>query len=368
MADNIETSQWEPGIYQIETVDQVIGGVGGIANRPNVELTNRTARIKTVLDQNAIYVVGGEHAFTGQNVDVTATFEGSVVDGDVVYYVNGNLRYEKVIAPNQPSGIADVTNGRVITGGMILLSGLTGSAQGDPIYLSDSVAGALTVTPTVVVLGKVLWKTGADTGVVSISSSIGGEAHSALYDDEADKHFTVGSILHSAINNDEPNIHASLDDLIGHVTLYFGGTSAPTNYLECMGALVSKTTYADLYSGKTFSIGNRFGESGGSFYLPDFRGRVPRGYDHGIGRDPDRLSRYADNGGVTGDQPGSMQNDQYKSHMHYPSPGYANFFSTTGSNVGDSGDSYGAFSYTNYAGGNETRMKNFSGMWVIRYQ
>jgi microcystin-dependent protein len=127
-------------------------------------------------------------------------------------------------------------------------------------------------------------------------------------------------------------------------------------------------TYADLYSGHPMSIGGRFGTSGGSFYLPDFRGRVPRGWANGSGRDPDRAARTADTGGITGDNPGSMQTDMYKSHMHWPQPGYANFFTTTGSNVGDSGDSYGAFSYTAYSGGNETRMQNFGAMWIIRYQ
>jgi hypothetical protein len=103
--------------------------------------------------------------------------------------------------------------------------------------------------------------------------------------------------------------------------------------------------------------------------LPDLRGRVPRGYDAGIGRDPDRLSRYADaGGGPTGDQPGSMQDDQFKSHRHAPNPGYHNFMSSAGHTHGEAGDSYGTFLYTDYSGGNETRMKNFSAMWIIRYQ
>jgi hypothetical protein len=372
MADNQETSNWEAGIYQLETTDQVLGGAGGVSNRPNVELGNRTARLKTILDLNGVYVIGSEHAYGGQNVDVTADFKSGVVNGDVVQYVNGNLRYEKITSLNNPlipvAGIADVTNGRVIAGGLIYHNNIPASNMGSMVYASAS-AGQLTVTPNGSYVGRVVWKTGGSAGVISMSAGSGGTPHSYLYDDEADKHFTEGSILHSAINNDQMNIHASLDDLIGHVTLYFAGESSPLNFLECNGSLMSKAVYADLYAGKTFSIGGRFGESGPNFYLPDFRGRVPRGYDHGIGRDPDRLSRYADRaGGNTGDLPGSMQDDEYQSHRHPPAPGYGNFMSSSGSGVGRTGDAYGRFDNTGYIGGNETRMKNFSGMWVIRYQ
>jgi microcystin-dependent protein len=225
------------------------------------------------------------------------------------------------------------------------------------------------LTPNTEKVGIILWKTGDTSGVFRLSVSNGGEAHSNLYDDEPTKHYLVGNILHSAINNDEPSIHTSLGDLIGHVALYVASSTPPVNYLECNGASISKTTYAALYGGNPFSIGARFGESGGNFYLPDFRGRAARGFDNGIGRDPDRLLRYADNGGVTGDTPGTMQNDEYKSHNHPPQAGSSNFQSSSGNSVNDdSGDQYGTFSNTGYRGGNETRMKNFSTMWIIRYQ
>jgi hypothetical protein len=374
MSDNTETPQWEPGIYQIETTDAVLGGAGGVANRPNVELGNRSAQIKDTLDLNAIFVVPGEKSFSGQNNDITASFEGSVANGDAVAWINGNLRYEKVMAPNPPTGIADISNGRVITGGLMYLnaSGLTTAVAGSIIYLSGSVAGEYGIAQTTMPLGRLLWKVGSTSGIVALCLGGAGQAHSLLYDDEADKHFTEASILHSAINNDEPTIHTSANESIGHITLYVSGTSAPANYLECNGALISKTTYAALYSGYTRSIGSVFGESGGSFYLPDFRGRVPRGYDHGIGRDPDRLSRYADRaGGAVGDSPGSMQNDMYYSHVHGPpittsSLGYLG--NKPGYRTGGSGSSFGWGATTSAAGGNETRMKNFSAMWIIRYQ
>ena len=54
----------------------------------------------------------------------------------------------------------------------------------------------------------------------------------------------------------------------------FAGSSAPTGWLICNGAEVSKTTYADLFAviGTTYdSTGGRTGPSTGNFCLPDLR-------------------------------------------------------------------------------------------------
>lgn len=46
MADLIELSQWEPGIYQLETDDPVLGGEDGIDNLQAKQLANRTQYLK----------------------------------------------------------------------------------------------------------------------------------------------------------------------------------------------------------------------------------------------------------------------------------------------------------------------------------
>lgn len=46
MANQPEVSQWEDGIYQIETNDPVEGGVGGKTNDPLLQLANRTKWLK----------------------------------------------------------------------------------------------------------------------------------------------------------------------------------------------------------------------------------------------------------------------------------------------------------------------------------
>ena len=46
MANVIEQSLWEVGVYQIETSDAILGGVNGIANRQALQLANRTLWLK----------------------------------------------------------------------------------------------------------------------------------------------------------------------------------------------------------------------------------------------------------------------------------------------------------------------------------
>lgn len=66
----------------------------------------------------------------------------------------------------------------------------------------------------------------------------------------------------------------------------FGVTTAPSGYLKCNGAAVSRTTYADLYA----VIGTTFGTGDGSttFNVPDLRGVWVRGLDDGRGKDSNR--------------------------------------------------------------------------------
>jgi microcystin-dependent protein len=90
------------------------------------------------------------------------------------------------------------------------------------------------------------------------------------------------------------------------VILAFGGATAPTGWLLCEGALVSRTTYADLYA----AILNAHGSGDGTttFALPDYRGRFIRGRDNAAARDADRALRSAAQaGGNTADAVGSVQ-------------------------------------------------------------
>lgn len=68
--------------------------------------------------------------------------------------------------------------------------------------------------------------------------------------------------------------------------LPFAMSAAPTGWLKCNGAAVSRATYSTLFD----AIGTTFGVGDGSttFALPDLRGEFVRGYDDGRGIDAGR--------------------------------------------------------------------------------
>jgi microcystin-dependent protein len=59
----------------------------------------------------------------------------------------------------------------------------------------------------------------------------------------------------------------------------YGGSTPPAGWLLCDGAAQSSTTYPDLFG----AIGYTWGGSGGTFNVPDLRGRAPIGSGQGSG-------------------------------------------------------------------------------------
>lgn len=126
--------------------------------------------------------------------------------------------------------------------------------------------------------------------------------------------------------------------------------TAPSGYLKANGALLSRTTYSDLFA----QIGTTFGAGDGSttFALPDLRGYFPRGWDDGRGIDTGRVF-------------GSNQADEFKSHYHTET---ASSFSGAGSG----GPAFSAVNSsptvnTSSVGGTETRPKNIALLYCIKY-
>lgn len=152
---------------------------------------------------------------------------------------------------------------------------------------------------------------------------------------------------------------------VGEIRPFIAVESPPSGWLECDGSAVSRTTYADLFSGQTLSIGTTFGVGDGSttFNVPDLRGRFLRGWDHGAGTDPDAASRTNRGDGTSGDHVGTKQADEYKTHRH----GIAGSTSilSSGSDLFRSGTE--TTTYSAFSGGNETRPKNIAVMWCIKY-
>lgn len=145
--------------------------------------------------------------------------------------------------------------------------------------------------------------------------------------------------------------------------LPFAGSVAPAGYLICDGSQVSRTTYANLFT----TIGSAWGSGNGSttFHLPDLRGRFLRGVDGAAGNDPDKATRTAINtGGNTGNNVGSAQLDELKSHTHT-----TNINSSANNGSGGWLSSGAIFSTitSNATGGSETRPKNAYVLYIIKY-
>ena len=138
----------------------------------------------------------------------------------------------------------------------------------------------------------------------------------------------------------------------GIVTAYAGAT-VPTNWLECNGAAISRTTYAALFA----AIGVLWGVGDGSttFNLPDMRGEFLRGYDHGRGVDSGRALA-------------SSQTDEFESHLHNVSFGIVGVGGGTNSMTAPLDYSGGAsYNYiTSNSGGTETRPRNITMMYIIK--
>ena len=112
----------------------------------------------------------------------------------------------------------------------------------------------------------------------------------------------------------------------------YAGSSAPTGYLLCDGAAISRTTYSALFA----LVGTTYGSGDGSstFNIPDLRGRVIAGQDDMGGSSANRLTNQT--GGVDGDTLGgtggeegqTLTTSQLASHSHF------------GANYGGTGTAY----------------------------
>jgi microcystin-dependent protein len=146
--------------------------------------------------------------------------------------------------------------------------------------------------------------------------------------------------------------------------LTFAGEKIPFGYLICDGSELSRNLYSNLFK----VIGTIWGAGDGSstFNIPDLRGQFLRGVSGTSSIDPDASDRISKkNGGNIGNNIGSYQNDELKSHNH------------TISNLGTSNGcgqlispytNYGCNpTSSNYTGGNETRPKNANVYYIIKY-
>ena len=253
------------------------------------------------------------------------------------------------------STAATITSGTIAnlastTGTIATLNSTTGtiatlnSTTGTIGNLSTTLAGDFTISSGTGTLGT----TGVTAGTYGASTVI-----PQIVVDAKGRVTTVST---SAVSGTE----------VGSIIAWTTGT-APSGYLHCDGAAINRTTYAALFGVLSTTYGT--GDGSTTFNIPDYRGRFLRGFASGQATDPDRSTRTNRGDGTTGDNVGTKQVDEIKSHNH-TAPATFNFV-TQKAGVGPNDYPAGAQLQTQNAtalsGGNETRPTNIYVMWCVKF-
>ena len=141
-------------------------------------------------------------------------------------------------------------------------------------------------------------------------------------------------------------------DPIGHPRIWFLPDLPGSNYIDFEGQALDRVEYATLFA----LYGTRYGAGNGvsTFNVPDMRGMFMRVWNHGGTGDPDAASRTNRGDGTTGDNVGTRQADEFKSHQHT----YTAASSTPNGGDGGSSRAIPSAQSTGATGGAETRPVN----------
>ena len=183
---------------------------------------------------------------------------------------------------------------RFTTTGNIVLSGLgtqAGGDWGDALTAGDRILGKDQATGAdrgIYIAAAGAWARATDADGVGellpgalVSVSEGVSLADSLWELSTDGPITIGTTALTFARKDA----AAAGQQPGEVC-YFARNTPPTGFLKANGALVSRATYASLFS----AIGTTFGVGDGSttFGLPELRGEFVRGWDDARGVDSGR--------------------------------------------------------------------------------
>ena len=210
--------------------------------------------------------------------------------------------------------------------------------------LTVSGKSTLGVTTTTSLSAQNLSVSGVSTlGTVQISSGIvtATSGITTYYGDGSNLQIN-GTSLSDAISSSVP----------AGTIISYASTIAPTGYLKCNGAAISRTSYNSLFSG----IGTIFGNGDGTttFNVPDLRGEFIRGWvDDKVGIDTQTTF-------------GRSQGDSFRSHTHTYNRNNNQNTDHSGTDTVSNNPSFTS-APTGSTGGDETRPRNISFLYCIKY-
>ena len=122
------------------------------------------------------------------------------------------------------------------------------------------------------------------TGVTAVGSGVAVQEEGSVVGSATTINF-VGSAVTATFSGGVATIEIGDSNPTGTV-IQVAMNSAPSGYVKCDGAAISRTTFSDLFD----AIGTTWGAGDGSstFNVPDLRGEFVRGWDDGKGTDSGR--------------------------------------------------------------------------------
>lgn len=316
MANLVESSTWEVGIYQLETSDPVIGGPSGVSNTQAKQLANRTKYLKDHVDAIEAGLASGSALADGTitrpklaNGVLPTSVRNCVLTGPVTSAGAANQ-----VTPNNSSSV--VINGTPTPIRMSFAYGFDDKGQVDYVekWTADTVMTVNTVAGSnqdVYIFIKRNTISGAltthvDTGPFVISPVEPTSSQKYWFDTQRQVWLEWGGlgwgfaqlvilarVSRTGLNVNEIFNYPFRESLEAESSIPAGTimaisadhTNPPVGWLHCNGAAVSKSTYARLYAAiqETYGVADTT-----TFYLPDLRAQFIRGLDAGRGIDTGR--------------------------------------------------------------------------------
>lgn len=230
--------------------------------------------------------------------------------------------------------------------GLLALTGNTPAADRLPYYNGGSTSALATFTAA----GRSLID---DATVDAMLTTLGLTANGKSLVTAAD-YAAMRTLLDVYTKAQVDSAVAAINSVPTGIVAPFARNTAPTGWLECDGAAVSRSTYSALFTAISTTWGS--GDGSTTFNVPDLRGEFIRGWDHGKGTDSGRSFASSQAGAV-------------ESHTHTLKLGADNQIGHDASVEGDrTVDTSGSATsgYVGSTGGTETRPRNIALMYAIK--